>query len=44
MAEYRPEWREGGHIVTTVGRIIFNEKIERALEETMGEDFDRSRY
>src|SRR5439155_10491006 len=32
------------HIATTVGRIIFNDKIERALEETMGEDFDRSQY
>ena len=44
VAHYRPEWLEGGHIATTVGRIIFNDKIERALEETMGEDFDRSRY
>ena len=41
---YRPEWITGGHIATTVGRIIFNDKIERALEETMGEDFDRSQY
>ena len=30
--------------LTTVGRIIFNDKIERALEETMGEEFDRSQY
>ena len=37
-----PEWVDGGHIATTVGRIIFNDKIERALEETMGEEFDRS--
>ena len=44
VAQYRPEWLEGGHVVTTVGRIIFNDRIERALEETMGEDFDRSRY
>jgi DNA-directed RNA polymerase subunit beta' len=43
-AHYRAEWVEGGHIATTVGRIIFNDKIERALEETMGEDFDRSQY
>ena len=41
-AHYRAEWVEGGHIATTVGRIIFNDKIERALEETMGEEFDRS--
>ncbi|HWK24956.1 MAG TPA: DNA-directed RNA polymerase subunit beta' [Solirubrobacter sp.] len=43
-AHYRAEWLEGGHIATTVGRIIFNDRIERALEETMGEDFDRSQY
>ena len=43
-AHYRAEWVEGGHIATTVGRIIFNDKIERALEETMGEEFDRSQY
>ena len=43
-AHYRAEWVEGGHIATTVGRIIFNDKIERALEETMGEEFDRSAY
>ena len=42
VAHYRAEWVEGGHIATTVGRIIFNDKIERALEETMGEEFDRS--
>ena len=35
---------EGGHVLTTVGRIIFNEKIERALEEAMGDDFDKSAY
>ena len=44
VAQYRPGWVEGGHILTTVGRIIFNDKIERALEETMGEEFDRSAY
>ena len=45
VAHYRPEWLEGGHIATTVGRIIFNDKIERALEETLGKDeFDQSRY
>jgi DNA-directed RNA polymerase subunit beta' len=36
-AQYRAEWAEGGTSLTTVGRIIFNDKIERALEETMGE-------
>src|SRR3954449_3340332 len=44
VAEYRQYGREGGHVLTTLGRIIFNEKIERALEETMGEDFDKSAY
>ena len=42
-AHYRPEWLDGGHIATTVGRIIFNDRIERALEEAM-EEFDRSNY
>ena len=44
LAHYRAEWVEGGHIATTVGRIIFNDRIERALEETLGEEFDRSQY
>ena len=44
LAEYRPREREGGHILTTVGRIIYNDKIERALEEALGEDFDPSTY
>ncbi|HEX4691154.1 MAG TPA: DNA-directed RNA polymerase subunit beta', partial [Solirubrobacteraceae bacterium] len=48
-AEYRSQARtegatEGSHTLTTVGRIIFNDKIERALEEAMGEEFDRSAY
>ena len=44
VAHYRPHWMEGGHVATTVGRIIFNDRIERALEETLGEEFDRSQY
>ena len=44
LAEYRPREREGGHILTTVGRIIYNDKIERALEEALGEDFDPGTY
>jgi DNA-directed RNA polymerase subunit beta' len=44
LAEFRPFGREGGHILTTVGRIIYNERIERAVEESMGEDFDPSLY
>ncbi len=38
LAEYR---RPGhGHFLTTVGRIIFNDRIERALAEALGDDFD----
>jgi DNA-directed RNA polymerase subunit beta' len=44
LAEYRPVGREGGHVLTTVGRIIYNDRIERALEEAMGESFDPASY
>src|SRR5262249_41285616 len=44
LAEYRPVGREGGHVLTTVGRIIYNDKIERALEDAMGDDFDPAQY
>jgi DNA-directed RNA polymerase subunit beta' len=44
LAEYRSPGREGGHVLTTVGRIVFNDRIERALEEALGEEFDRSTY
>src|SRR6185503_9698677 len=44
LAEFRAPGREGGHILTTVGRIIFNDRIERALEEALGEEFDRTTY
>jgi DNA-directed RNA polymerase subunit beta' len=44
VAEYRPAGREGGHILTTVGRIIYNDKIERAIRATLGEDYDPSSY
>jgi DNA-directed RNA polymerase subunit beta' len=30
----------GEHITTTVGRILFNDRIERALESTLGDAFD----
>jgi len=42
--EYRPEWKAGEHFTTTIGRIIFNDRIERALEEALHEDFDRSAF
>ena len=31
-------------MLTTVGRIIFNERIERALEEALGEEYDPATY
>jgi DNA-directed RNA polymerase subunit beta' len=44
LAEYRPLGREGGHLLTTVGRIIYNDKIERALEEALGAEFDPTTF
>jgi DNA-directed RNA polymerase subunit beta' len=44
LAEFRPAGLEGGHLLTTVGRIIYNDKIERALEEALGEQFDPTLY
>src|SRR5262245_47222285 len=43
LAEYRRPG-EQGHLLTTVGRIIFNEKVERALRETLGEEYDPTTY
>jgi DNA-directed RNA polymerase subunit beta' len=44
IAEFRPFGREGGHVLTTVGRIIYNDRIERALAEALGEEFDAGKY
>jgi DNA-directed RNA polymerase subunit beta' len=44
IAEFRPFQREGGHVLTTVGRIIYNDRIERALAEALGGEFDASAY
>ena len=44
LAEYRPLGREGGHVLTTVGRIIYNDKIERALAEALGDELDAGSY
>jgi DNA-directed RNA polymerase subunit beta' len=44
VAEYRPVGREGGHILTTVGRIIYNDKIERSIRATLGADYDPASY
>ncbi len=39
LAEYR-RLHGQGHILTTVGRIIFNERVERALEEVLEDKYD----
>ncbi len=44
LAEFRPFQREGGHLLTTVGRIIYNDRIERALSEALGDEFDPGTY
>src|SRR5271165_5697993 len=44
LAEFRPYGREGGHVLTTIGRIIYNDRIERALAEALGDGFDASKY
>jgi DNA-directed RNA polymerase subunit beta' len=44
LAEYRPLGRQGGHVLTTVGRIIYNDRIERALVEALGDRFDPAGY
>src|SRR5690349_13610361 len=44
VAEFRPFGREGGHVLTTVGRIVYNDRIERALAEALADDFDPSKY
>jgi len=44
LAEFRAFGREGGHVLTTVGRIIYNDRIERALHEALGDEFDATSY
>src|SRR5919201_5801939 len=45
LAEYRSNKAEGGgHVLTTVGRIIYNDRIKRALGEALGEEFDVAEY
>jgi DNA-directed RNA polymerase subunit beta' len=43
LAEHRPRHREE-HTLTTVGRIIFNERVERALEDALGDEYDPATY
>ena len=42
IARYRPA--AGHHVTTTVGRILFNDSIQRALAETLGDKFDPAGY
>jgi DNA-directed RNA polymerase subunit beta' len=44
IAEFRSYGREGGHVLTTVGRIIYNDRIERALAKALGGEFDATKY
>ncbi len=41
-AEYRREGKE--HFLTTVGRIIFNDRVERALADVLEEEWDPDSY
>jgi DNA-directed RNA polymerase subunit beta' len=41
-AEYRRPGHE--HFLTTVGRIIFNDRIERALADALGDEYDPEGY
>ena len=43
LAEYRAPGREE-HVLTTVGRIIFNDRVERALQIALGDAFDPTAY
>ena len=43
LSEYR-RVHGGEHVLTTVGRIIFNERIERALKESLEEGYDPAQY
>jgi DNA-directed RNA polymerase subunit beta' len=42
-AEYRRPGREH-HQLTTVGRIIFNDRVERAIAEALGDEYDPESY
>ncbi|WP_320672970.1 DNA-directed RNA polymerase subunit beta' [Patulibacter defluvii] len=42
IVEFRAPGREP--VLTTLGRVIYNERIERSLQETLGEDFDPASY
>ncbi len=39
LAEFRRPGFDEGHILTTIGRIIYNDRIERSVEEALGGKF-----
>ncbi len=41
-AEYRRPGHE--HFLTTVGRIIYNDRVERAIAEALGDEYDPEKY
>jgi DNA-directed RNA polymerase subunit beta' len=43
LAEYRQRHTDE-HKLTTVGRIIFNERVQRALEDALGDEYDVATY
>ena len=44
LAEFRRHTERGGHVLTTVGRIVFNDRIERALVDALEDDYDPATY
>jgi len=45
LHDYAESRRRGHeHFLTTVGRIIFNDRVERALAEALGDDWDPESY
>jgi DNA-directed RNA polymerase subunit beta' len=44
LAEYRRKGVEQSHLLTTVGRIIFNDRVERALADVLEDTYDPNAY
>jgi DNA-directed RNA polymerase subunit beta' len=45
LAEYRRKGVDASsHVLTTVGRIIFNDRVERALAEVLEDEYDPAAY
>ena len=43
LAEFR-RGRDTGHVLTTVGRIVFNDRVERALAEALEAEYNPAQY